>query len=461
MKYENLKRHSKSFSEYTELRVQENTSALVFAVNGDFVGNQKSTSAGLSARAYKDGVWGFASTSEQNDTAIEDTIKRATENANFLASRAEQKDKGLPEGFSGTGEHGKKDLSKYASQKEMIEFVSDIENYLKSKYPEINSRKIRMSTIDTERTIITSDNCDCYSFVSSGNLMLSLGMNAEDSPVQIYDTFGGLGQIKDLFHSPKDLYENIDILVEVLKKKAEGVYAKAGVHDVVLDSELAGILSHEAIGHTVEADLVLGGSVASNFMNRQVASPLVTLVDFAYEYNGKLCPVPIWIDDEGVAAKDAVIIKDGVLQTYMHNKASAKHFGVEPTGNARANDFFDEPLIRMRNTAILPGTSKLEDMISGIEDGYYLIRPNNGQADTTSEFMFGVVLGYEIKNGKLGKALRDCTVAGVAFDMLKTITMISDDMTWSNSGWCGKKQTIKVGMGGPAIKCKIGIGGRA
>ena len=114
----------------------------------------------------------------------------------------------------------------------------------------------------------------------------------------------------------------------------------------------------------------------------------------------------------------------------------------------------------MRNTAILPGKSKLEDMIASIDNGYYLMKSSNGEADSTSEFMFGVVMGYEIKNGKLGKAIKDTTISGVAFDMLKTITMISDDMAWSCGGMCGKKQGIPVGMGGPAIKCKVNIGGK-
>jgi len=144
----------------------------------------------------------------------------------------------------------------------------------------------------------------------------------------------------------------------------------------------------------------------------------------------------------------------------MHNKESARHLGFLPTGNARAYQFSDEPLIRMRNTAILPGTDTLDDIIASIDDGYYLIRPSNGQADSTSEFMFGVTLGYEIKNGKIGKAMRDTTISGVAFDMLKTVTMVSPDMKWLSSGMCGKKQPIPVGMGGPAIKCKVTIGGR-
>jgi len=104
--------------------------------------------------------------------------------------------------------------------------------------------------------------------------------------------------------------------------------------------------------------------------------------------------------------------------------------------------------------------SKLEDMIASIDKGYYLMKSSNGQADSTSEFMFGVVQGYEIKNGKLGKAIKDTTISGVAFDLLKTVSMISDDMKWGCGGMCGKKQMIPVGMGGPAIKCKVNIGGK-
>ena len=165
------------------------------------------------------------------------------------------------------------------------------------------------------------------------------------------------------------------------------------------------------------------------------------------------------MDDEGVESLDAVLIENGILKSFMHNKDSAQHFEMALTGNARAFSYTDEPLIRMRNTAILPGTDKLEDMIASIEDGYLLMRPTNGQADTTSEFMFGVQMGYEIKHGKLGHAITDTTISGVAFDMLKEVTMLSDDMEWSCSGMCGKKQPMPVGMGGPAVKTKVYIGG--
>ena len=223
---------------------------------------------------------------------------------------------------------------------------------------------------------------------------------------------------------------------------------------------LAGILAHEAVGHTVEADLVLGGSVAAHNLNKQVASEIVTMVDFAHTALGETAPLPIYVDDEGTLCEDAVLIKDGILVGYMNSRETANHFGMKPAGNARAYLFSDEPLIRMRNTAILPGKDKLEDIIASVDDGYYLTETNNGQADMTGEFMFGISMGYEIKNGKLGRAIRDTTISGVAFEMLKTVDMLSDDMIWTCSGMCGKKQPIPVGMGGPAIKCRVNIGGR-
>ena len=99
-------------------------------------------------------------------------------------------------------------------------------------------------------------------------------------------------------------------------------------------------------------------------------------------------------------------------------------------------------------------------MIASVDDGYFFFDTNNGQADTTGEFMFGVTGGFEIKNGKLGRAILDTTISGVAFEMLKTVDMVSDTVEWGSSGFCGKKQPMPVGLGGPAIRCEVMVGGR-
>ncbi|MEE8042743.1 MAG: TldD/PmbA family protein, partial [Pseudomonadales bacterium] len=390
---------------------------------------------------------------------IEQTIADATRNAEFLARRASKGDRILP--VAKTRQESDFATSKpRRTPEEVIGFLSTIDAHIRETYPDLVARSVMLWNLDMEKNLYNSDDSGGYSNTTRSLVMVTLtAHNEAGQPVSLRRPFGGRGQFEDVFEDPAKLHDDIAEVHRHLMNKREAVPARGGTHDVVLDTELAGILAHEAVGHTTEADMMLGGSAAADFMGKQVASPLVTMVDFAHTYEGETLPVPVYVDDEGIESQDTVLIEKGVLKSYMHNKESALHFNVDPTGNARAYQFFDEPLIRMRNTAILPGTDKIEDMIASIDDGYYLMWPTNGQADSTSEFMFGISLGYEIKNGKLGKAIIDTTISGVAFDMLKEITMMSDQMSWSCAGMCGKKQIIPVGMGGPAVKTRIHVGG--
>lgn len=454
-----LRAQAHLFDDYTELRVQQNRSVGLTMINGDLIRNARSAQGGVSARVAKAGHWGFCSTPELDQKAMERVVSRATTNARVLASRSERPTLGLPP-TRGKGSHDRATTKERRSQKELIEFLEAIDAHVKDTYPKLSSRLIALSNLDMQKTLLTSEGAEAFSMTPRSLLYLEMTLEVGSEPINLMEAYGGLGQFEDRFDDPSRLFESLARQYEHLEKKAAGVYAEAGPKTCILDAELAGILAHEAIGHTTEADFVMGGSVAGQYMDKEVASPLVTLVDFAHTALGETCPVPVQIDDEGTPAEDCTIIDQGVLRSYMHNKESAGHFEAAPTGNARAFMFSDEPLIRMRNTAIMPGTSKLEEMIASVDDGYYLMKPGNGQADTTSEFMFAVTQGYEIKNGKLGRGLRDTTISGVAFDLLKTVSMLSDDMVWTASGMCGKKQPIPVGMGGPAIKCTVSLGGR-
>ena len=454
-----LGKYAGTFSEYTELRAQENRILSISMVNGDVMDNRRTTVSGISARTYSRGLWGFASTPLLDDESIRGVIGSATRNSRFLADREEREGYTLP---SNPGRLSR-DFStsrRRASQREIIEFIRDIDARIAEKFSGVVSRTCSLQLLDMEKSLITSDGACSYSMIPRSIIYVSMSTENRGEPVQLMDVHGGLGQFEDVFTDGEELFGKLDEHYEQLMRKAEGVHPETGMKECILDADLAGILSHEAIGHTTEADIVRGGSVAGDSMGEKVASPLVTLVDFAGEALGETCPVPVFVDDEGTLAEDAVIIEDGVLMRFMHNKESAAYFDARPTGNARAYKFSDEPIIRMRNTAILPGRSKLEDMIASVDDGYYLMKPSNGQADSTSEFMFGVVQGYEIKKGRLGRAIRDTTISGVAFDMLKTVSAVSDEIKWSCSGMCGKKQAIPVGMGGPAVKCMVNIGGK-
>lgn len=458
MKYD-LLAHTKKFSEYTELRVQENRSTRIVLVKGDTTANERNTISGVSARVYSKGSWGFASNPEIESNTISAVIQSATDNALFLASREKKEVKELPEDSFATENEFFTNKPKN-TQKDMVDFLKVLDEYLVQKYPSLTSRTLVLNCLDIEKTLLTSTGSSAYSMIPRTIMYVILSTEKNGIPVELAGDYGGLGQFEDTFQKPDDLFDKLDKQCEYLMHKKEGIFADAGIRECVLDAELAGILAHEAIGHTTEADIVLGGSVAGDCLNQRVANPMITLVDFAHTSLGKTCPVPVYCDDEGTKARDAILIQNGILTDYMLNKETAVHFTMSPTGNARAYQFSDEPIIRMRNTAILPGIHKLDDMIASIDDGYYLIRPSNGQADSTSEFMFGITLAYEIKQGKIGRALKDTTISGVAFDVLKTVTMVSDDIAWSNAGMCGKKQLIPVGLGGPAIKCKVNIGGK-
>ena len=444
---------------HTELRGQNNRNRRVVLLNGDVVGNIRSDVSGVSARVYKGGVYGFSSMAEYSAPAAETVLKAATENAAFMDKHAGA---------------GKPDLPplpvklfppqadiKDAEQKIYVDLARETDTYIAKKYPGLVSRRLVAMEDSMEKLIITSDGASAHIIAPRSYLYVMMtAQTKEGVPVDLFKAFGGKGTFDLNFADPSVLYPEIDALYERLIQKREGVYADAGEKTVILDGMMTGMLSHEAVGHTVEADLVLGGSVAAHNLHKRVASDLVTLTDFAHTAFGAECPLPVYVDDEGTEATDAPLIENGILTGYMNSRESAQHFGMQPQGNARAWLFSDEPLIRMRNTTVHPGKDKLEDMIASIDDGYYLIESNNGQADTTGEFMFGVTMGYEIKGGRLGKALLDTTISGVAFEMLKTVDMVSDKVEWCSSGFCGKKQPMPVGMGGPALRCKVKIGGR-
>lgn len=446
-------------SVHTELRAQANRNRMVVLLAGNLVTNTRSENSGVSARVYKNGVYGFSSMAQYNDYAVESVLKAATDNALFMDKHI-NKGKGMFDKIPYS--NFKVDsMIKDIEQKRYIEYVGEIDNYIQKKYPNLKSRRVVYMEESMEKLLCTSDGYDAHTSIPRSYVYIILNSETlSGEPVELFKSIGGFGSFDNNFSDPSLLFSKVDEQYEKLMLKREGVHADAGYKTVILGSDLAGILAHEAVGHTVEADLVLGGSVAAHNLNKRVASDLVTLVDFAHTALGEKAPLPVYVDDEGTPAEDVVIIKDGILMEYMNSRETANHFNMKPRGNARAFEFSDEPLIRMRNTAILPGKDKLEDIIASVDDGYYFISTGNGQADMTGEFMFGVNMGYEIKNGKLGKAILDTTISGVAFDMLKTVDMVSDTMTWSSSGYCGKKQHMPVGMGGPALRCKVMIGGR-
>ncbi len=446
--------------QYTELRVSDTHNIKISMLNGEITQNSSTKISGISSRSYYNGKWGFSSSPNISKETAFKLIQESTDNAKFISFKSPSKL--LPsKPFSHTfnyDEYNVVDLNE--SQGAYINFLKEIDNYIATKYKDLLSRVLIFTQQVFKKEFATSDGSFSSILYPRSYIYIVLSIEKDGKPIELMDVYGDIGRFSHNFPSVNILFSFIDKLYENLKRKAEGIFAEAGIKKCILDSKISGMLAHEAIGHTVEADMVIAGSVAKDNLGKQVASPLITLTDFAHHAFSKLCPVPVFIDDEGTLCEDATIIKDGILVNYMNSKETAQILNMNLTGNARAYLFNDEPLVRMRNTAILPGNETLQQMISSIDDGYYLCQSSNGQADTNGEFMFSVTFGYEIKNGKLGKAIKDTTISGIAFELLKSVDMVSNDFHWESSGFCGKKQPIPVALGGAAIRCDIMIGGR-
>ncbi len=441
---------------HAELRCQENSTRRVSMINGNLTANSATNVSGVCARAMRDGVWGHSSMAECSPEAAAAVIKAASENAAFMGSRVPKEGvyaAPVPKGEIILPDGSFLPLRNY----DRTGFLKELDAMILELCPKLIGRTLSIFEERIEKDLLVCDGTSGHTIMQRSYVYVFLTAEGKDGqPLELFRAFDAPETLED----PRDLAEGITELYGMLMAKCEGVYAEAGVKTVILDGALAGMLAHEAVGHTVEADLVLGGSVAAHNVGKAVASEMVSMTDFAHTVLGETAPLPVHLDDEGTPAEDCPIIVDGVLTEFMNSRESAAHFGMTPRGNARAFSFSDEPLIRMRNTVILPGKDKLEDMIASVDDGYYLVQTGNGQADTTGEFMFGISMGYEIKKGKIGRAILDTTISGVAFEMLKTVDMMSDSLKMESSGYCGKKQPMPVGLGGPDMRCRVMIGGR-
>jgi len=440
-----------------ELRAHISSSRYISFSGGRLVSNQERTVSGVSARVRRGGVYGFASEAEVTTEAALRVLRAAEGHADFLNERLRRAEPPLPP--VARRDFFMPHTPKQIDQKLLIDYARALDERIAKKYPDLLSRSVTIRCECEEKALITGDASRGHQFFPRVSLYIGMIGSGSSGTAEHSGSLGGGGYFIDHFSDPAELDALLDDIYTSMRRKTEGVHPNAGLRDVVLDSSLAGILAHEALGHTVEADWARF-SVAMPNLGKKVASELISLTDFAHTAFGGPLSQPVYMDEEGTPARDAEIIRDGVLVGLMHDRTSAAALGMEPTGNARAQTFADEPLIRMRNTCIHPGKSGLEEMIASVEDGYYLKKEIQGQADTTGEFMFVISEGYEIKKGKLGRAILGATISGFAFDVLGAVDMVGNEMSWSHGGMCGKKQQMQVSMGGPAIKTKINIGGR-
>jgi TldD protein len=236
---------------------------------------------------------------------------------------------------------------------------------------------------------------------------------------------------------------------------------KAGEMEVVMSAGESGILLHEAIGHAFEADFNRKKtSIFCDKMGQKVAEDFVKIVDDG-TLKGKRGAINF--DDEGNPTEKTVIVNNGVLSSYLHDRISSKYYKVNPTGNGRRQDFRNIPIPRMRCTYMENGPHKKEEIIASVKNGVYVVSFSNGEVNIgQGDFTFFVKFGYLIENGKLTKPVKDFNIIGNGPQALADMVMVADDLVIDNGIWtCGKDgQGAPNSMGIPTVKIKkLTVGG--
>lgn len=258
----------------------------------------------------------------------------------------------------------------------------------------------------------------------------------------------------------EQLEEGVNIAANVALELLTAEPITPGEYECICEPEVTGMIVHEAFGHGVEMDMFAKDrALAREYIGKQVASPLVTMHDSACAVDQT---ATYFFDDEGEEAHDTLVIDKGILKGGFCDAKSALWLGAKSTGNGRRESYERKAYTRMTNTYFLGGKDKVEDMIASVKDGFLLSTPSSGMEDPKNwGIQMMVSMAKEIKDGKLtGRIFAPIVLTGYVPDLLKSISMMSENVELCGTGMCGKgyKEWVKVSDGGPYIKAKISLG---
>jgi len=346
------------------------------------------------------------------------------------------------------------DLGDY-TEAQLLDFCKEQCGVLLGKSEYILNGMVNLGLLEVSKLFISENRelSQNYSWVNG--IMVAI-YRENDKVVQAYES-ANYHKVSDVL---AELPTKIDKLLHTAHCLTLAKPIEPGVYDVITDPSITGLIAHEAFGHGVEMDqFVKDRALAREYVGKYVASPICNMRDGAAS---TLSAASYFFDDDGVLAGDTQIIKDGILVTGISDLASASQLGTPPTGNGRRESSRRKAYARMTNTFFEKGTDKLEDMIASIDHGYMLFETDNGMEDPKNWAIQCVAqYGIEIRDGKLtDNYVSPVVMSGYVPDLLKSISMVSDDFVVTGMGSCGKgyKEWVRVSDGGPALKVKVKLG---
>jgi TldD protein len=239
-----------------------------------------------------------------------------------------------------------------------------------------------------------------------------------------------------------------------------------GTTDLILGSEQLALQIHESVGHAIELDRILGWEAAfagTSWLDRTHLGSLKfgsELMNMTADATLPGALGSFGYDDEGTPAQRVDVVKEGRWVGVLSGRDSAARAGLPTSGGmVRADGYNRLPMVRMTNVGLLPGESSLEEMIAATDDGIYMDTNRSWSIDDKRlNFQFGCEIGWEIKNGRRGRMVRNPTYTGISPTFWAGMDMIGNASEWTFWGTpnCGKGQPVQVGhTGHPAVPARF------
>ena len=246
----------------------------------------------------------------------------------------------------------------------------------------------------------------------------------------------------------------------------------AGTTTVILGSEQMALQIHESVGHAIELDRILGWEAAFAGTSWLDLAQLGSL-----RYGSELMNITIdptvpgslgsfGYDDEGTPAQARDAVRDGIWVGVLAGRDSAAMAGLDYGGSMRADGWARLPMVRMTNVGLLPGAHSLDEMIAATDDGILMDLNRSWSIDDRRlNFQFGCEIGWEIRNGRLGRMLRNPTYTGIGPRFWRSMDMVGDTAVPWGTPNCGKGQPGQTGHTGhpaPAARftnVRVGVTG--
>ena len=448
-----------SGAHWAEARIEQSSANSSTLKNGAPEAQGFEKSIGISIRLLLNGALGIAFTNNFSDESLKKSVDAALKMAKS-ASRLNKKPVQLSAERAVKAEDIVQQKTKLedVSPEEKIKRLMEIDKAAANK--SVPYRYLSLNDWTTEKFYINTEGTRIHSITPRINMFYLLTAKVGNETAQRSNQLAGSGGWEFLSKMKPEarLTDEANILV----KSISAPKFKEQVTDVVISPEITGIASHESVGHPYEADRILGREAAqagesfleADSKGMKIGSPVVTVVDDPtvkgsfgyYKY-----------DEEGVEAKRRFLMKDGIVNEFLQNRATAAYFGIKSNGAARASAWDREPCIRMANTFVQQGDHSLDELLEGVKKGVYIKSYMEWNIDDKRWNQRYVGLeAWTIVDGELKALVKRPILELTTQAFWSAVDAVGKDLDFQ-PGSCGKSdpmQGIPVWFGGPSMRLR-------